>query len=132
VEPAPKDHEEAKRSVSCPSIPGFDIHPIQKPQKALELEVRAVAARGIYKSLTIHHLAVPLTQKAVLLHNPSATEVVTSFGKASTGYCAIIAGQTTVTTAHLHQCDRGIITGYNISGHRSVTAGPAKSASAAP
>ena len=54
------------------------------------LEVRAVAAHGIYESLTIHRLAVPLTQKAVLLHNPSATEVVTSFGKAGTGYCAII------------------------------------------
>ena len=94
--------------------------------------MRAIAARGIYKSLTIHRLAVPLTQKAVLLHNLSATEVVMSFGKAGTGYCAIIARQTTVTTVHLHQCDRGIITSYNISGHRSVIAGPAKSASAAP
>ena len=81
------------------------------------LEVRAVAARGIYESLTIHRLAALLTQKAVLLHNPSATEVVTSFGKAGTSYCAIIARQTTVTTAHLHQCDCGIITGYNVSRH---------------
>jgi len=96
------------------------------------LEVRAVAARGIYESLTIHRLAVPVTQKAVPLHNQSATEMVTSFGEAGTGYCAVIAGQTTVTTARLRQCDRGIITGYSISGHRSVTAGPAKSASAAP
>jgi len=82
-----------------------------------KLEVRAVTAHGIYESLTIHHLAAPLTQKAVLLYNPSATEVVMSFGKASTGYCAIIARQTTVTTMHLHQCDCGIITGYNISRH---------------
>ena len=94
------------------------------------LEVRAVAARGIYKSLTIHHLAAPALQ-VVPLHNQSATDMVTSFGKAGTGYCAIIAGQTTVTTARLHQCDRGILTGYSISGHRSVTAGPAKFASAA-
>ena len=64
--------------------------------------------------------------------NQSATEMVTSFGKAGTGYCAVIAGQTTVTTAPLRQCDRGIFTGYSVSGHRSVTAGPAKSASAAP
>ena len=71
-----------------------------------------------------------MTQKAVPLHNQPATEMVTSFGKASTGNC-VIAGQTTVTTAHLHQCDRGIITGYSISGHRSITASPAKSASAA-
>ena len=80
------------------------------------LEVRAVAARGIYESLTIHRLAVPVTQKGVS-HNQSATEMVTSFGKAGTGYCAVIAGQTTVTTARLRQCDRGIITGYSISGH---------------
>jgi len=95
--------------------------------------VRAVAARGMYKSLTIpDRLAAPVTQKAVPLHNQSATEMVTSFGKAGTGYCAVIAGQTTVTTARIRQCDRGIITGYSISGHRSVTAGPVKSASAAP
>jgi len=81
-----------------------------------QLEVRAVAARGIYESLTIHRLAVPVTQKGVS-HNQSATEMVTSFGKAGTGYCAVIAGQTTVTTARLRQCDRGIITGYSISGH---------------
>ena len=98
------------------------------------LEVKAVAARGIYESLTIHHLPAPLavTQKAVPLHNQSATEMVTLFGKAGTGYCAVIAGQTIVTTARLRQCDRGIITGFSISGHRSVTAGPAKSASVAP
>ena len=71
-----------------------------------------------------------MTQKAVPLHNQPATEMVTSFGKASTGYCAIIARQTTVTTVHLHQCDRGIITSYSISGHQSVTASPVKSASA--
>jgi len=57
--------------------------------------------------------------------------MVTSFGKAGTGYCAVIAGQTAVTTARLHQCDHGILTGYSISGHRSVTASPAKFTSTA-
>jgi len=37
------------------------------------------------------------------LHKQSATETVTSLREAGTGYCAIIAGQATVTTAHLHQ-----------------------------
>ena len=36
------------------------------------------------------------------LHKQSATETVTSFREAGTGYCTVIAGQTTVTTAHLH------------------------------
>ena len=56
------------------------------------LEVRAVAACGIYKPLTIHCLAA-LATKLVLLHNQSTTEMVTLFGKAGTGYCAIIARQ---------------------------------------
>jgi len=40
----------------------------------------------------------PPGHKIVLpLHKQSATETVTSFQKASTGYCAVIAGQATVT-----------------------------------
>jgi len=116
---------------ALPSFFHILLFPLTKPNKK-KLEVRAIAARSIYKSLTIHCLAAPVTQKAVPLHNRSATEMVTLFGKASTSYCAVIAGQTTVTLAHLHQCDRGTITGYSISGHWSVTAGPAKSASTVP
>jgi len=67
------------------------------------------------------------------LHKQSDTETVTSFREAGTGYCAVIAGQATVTTYNGRTCtsDREIPTGYSISGHRSVTAGPAKFASAA-
>ena len=59
------------------------------------------------------------------LHKQSATETVTSFREAGTGYCPDKQQRRTCTS------DRGIPTGYSISGHRSVTAGPAKSASAA-
>jgi len=68
-------------------------------------------------------------QTVVPLYNQSAPEMVMLFGKASTGYCAVIAEQTTVTTVHLHQCDCGIHASYSISRHQNVTAGPAKSAS---
>jgi len=57
------------------------------------LEVRAIAARGIYESLTIHCWSAGAA-RMVPLHNQSATEMVTSFGKAGTSYCAVIAGHT--------------------------------------
>jgi len=67
--------------------------------------VRAVSTHGMYESpyKPQPDASVPGRKMVPPLHKQSATETVTSFREAGTGYCAVIAGQATVTTAHLHQ-----------------------------